>query len=79
MGQAFDGDGNVLGEAHGETKREVFEKLHKEHADAAEIRIKPPLLFQHPLGTFHRPVNRTMTMRTTTKPHRLSGAQRFPV
>lgn len=40
MGQAFDRDGNVLGEAFGETKREVFDKLMKEHADAAEIRIR---------------------------------------
>lgn len=40
MGQAFDRDGNVLGEAHGDTKREVFEKLNGEFKDAAEIRIK---------------------------------------
>jgi len=40
MGQAFDRDGNVLGEAFGETKREVFDKLIAEHPDADEIRIK---------------------------------------
>lgn len=40
MGQAFDRDGAVLGEARGDTKREVFEKLDKAHADAAEIRIR---------------------------------------
>ena len=40
MGQAFDREGNVLGEAFGNTKREVFEKLQKEHADAHEIRIR---------------------------------------
>jgi hypothetical protein len=40
MGQAFDGGGNVLGEAHGETKREVFDQLMKDHPDADEIRIK---------------------------------------
>lgn len=40
MGQAFDGDGNVLGEAYGATKREVFEKLDAAHKNAAEIRIK---------------------------------------
>lgn len=40
MGQAFDRDGHVLGEAYGETKREVFDKLTKEFADAHEIRIK---------------------------------------
>ena len=40
MGQAFDRDGNMLGEAVGETKREVFDKLHAEFKDAAEIRIK---------------------------------------
>lgn len=40
MGQAFDSHGNVLGEAFGETKREVFDKLTATHADAAEIRIR---------------------------------------
>ena len=40
MGQAFDDAGNVLGEATGDTKREVFEKLQSEHADAAELRIR---------------------------------------
>ena len=40
MGQAFDRDGNVLGEAYGETKREVFDKLNAEFAQAHEIRIK---------------------------------------
>jgi hypothetical protein len=40
MGQAFDGDGNVLGGAYGETKREVFDKLMQAHPEAAEIRIK---------------------------------------
>lgn len=40
MGQAFDQDGNVLGEAFGETKRDVFNKLMAEHPDAPEIRIR---------------------------------------
>lgn len=40
MGQAFDQDGAVLGEAFGETKREVFDKLIAEHPGADEIRIK---------------------------------------
>lgn len=40
MGQAFDGDGHVLGEAFGDTKREVFDKLTEQFKDAAEIRIK---------------------------------------
>lgn len=40
MGQAFDRDGNVPGEAYGETKREVFEKLTGEFKDAHELRIK---------------------------------------
>jgi hypothetical protein len=40
MGQAFDRNGNVLGEAYGETKREVFDKLQAEFKDAAEIRIR---------------------------------------
>jgi hypothetical protein len=43
MGQAFDRDGNVLGEAYGETKREVFDKLSAEFNDAHEIRIKSQL------------------------------------
>lgn len=40
MGQAFDERGNVLGEAYGETKREVFDKLTAEFKDAHEIRIR---------------------------------------
>src|SRR3990167_4460840 len=40
MGQALDRDGNVLGEASGETKREVFDKLISEFKDAHEIRIR---------------------------------------
>ena len=40
MGQAFDRDGQVLGEAVGGSKREVFEKLHSAHPEAAEVRIK---------------------------------------
>ena len=40
MGQAFDRDGNVLGEAYGETKREVFDKLTAQFKDAHELRIK---------------------------------------
>lgn len=40
MGQAFDRDGNVLGEAFGATKQEVLEQLMKEHPEAEEIRIK---------------------------------------
>jgi len=40
MGQAFDRDGNVLGEAVGATKREVFEALNGAFKDAHEIRIK---------------------------------------
>lgn len=40
MGQAFDRDGNVLGEAYGDTKREVFEKLNAQFKNAHEIRIK---------------------------------------
>lgn len=40
MGQAFDRDGNVLGEAFGDTKKEVFDKLIAEHKNAAEIRIR---------------------------------------
>lgn len=40
MGQAFDRNGNVLGEAFGDTKREVFDKLTRDFKDAHEIRIK---------------------------------------
>jgi len=40
MGQAFDRDGNVLGEATGATKREVFDKLTEQFKDAHEIRVR---------------------------------------
>lgn len=40
MGQAFDRDGNVLGEAFGDTKAEVVEKLERMHPSAHEIRVK---------------------------------------
>jgi hypothetical protein len=40
MGQAFDRDGNVLGEAEGDTFREVLDKLEIAHKGAHEIRIK---------------------------------------
>jgi hypothetical protein len=40
MGQAFDRDGNVLGEAFGNTKSEVFEKLNEQFKQAHEIRIR---------------------------------------
>lgn len=40
MGQAFDRDGNVLGEAYGETKRAVLDKLERMHPSAHEIRIR---------------------------------------
>lgn len=39
MGQAFDEHGSVLGEASGDTMREVFDKLTREHRNAHEIRI----------------------------------------
>lgn len=39
MGQAFR-DGQLVGEAIGDTRREVFEKLDQAHPDADEIRIK---------------------------------------
>lgn len=41
MGQAFDREGNVLGEAEGATRAEVLAKLEKAHGDvASEIRIR---------------------------------------
>ena len=40
MGQALDRDGQVIGEAYGNTKREVFDKLISEFKDAHEIRIR---------------------------------------
>jgi hypothetical protein len=55
MGQAFDRDGNVLGEAYGDTKREVFEKLIGEFKDAHEIRIRT-------LEATTEPVEATMRM-----------------
>lgn len=39
MGQAFDRDGRLMGEAYGSTKREVFDKLMTSHRTAAEIQI----------------------------------------
>lgn len=45
MGQAFDRDGNVLGEAYGDTQREVFEKLTAEFKNAYEIRVRS---LEHP-------------------------------
>jgi len=43
MGQAFDKDGNLLGEAEGDTAAEVAQKLEQAHADAARIEIKRKL------------------------------------
>ncbi|NOX49199.1 MAG: hypothetical protein GXP16_01515 [Gammaproteobacteria bacterium] len=41
MGQAFDESGDLLGEAIGKTKREVFDKLMAEHGEEAnELRIR---------------------------------------
>lgn len=40
MGQAFDRDGNVLGEAFGETKRAVLDELEKNYPNADAIAIK---------------------------------------
>jgi hypothetical protein len=39
MGQAFDKDGKLLGEADGDTRGEVLRKLEQAHADAAKIEI----------------------------------------
>jgi len=39
MGQAFDSAGNVVAEAFGQTKKEVFDKLIGQAPDAAEVRI----------------------------------------
>jgi hypothetical protein len=39
MGQAFDKDGRLLGEAEGETRREVLDQLERDHPDADEMRI----------------------------------------
>lgn len=40
MGQALDRDGRVIGEAYGETKRDVFDQLSAAHPGADELRIK---------------------------------------
>lgn len=40
MGQAFDRDGHVLGEAFGDTKREVFDKLIEQFKDAHKIEVR---------------------------------------
>ena len=39
MGHAFDQDGNLLGEAAGETRSEVLAELERKYADAAKIEI----------------------------------------
>lgn len=43
MGQAFDRDGNILGELQANSMREVLDGLQKMHPNAAEIRIKQRL------------------------------------
>jgi ferritin-like protein len=40
MGQAFDRDGNVLGELQADSMCEVLDGLQKRHPDAHEVRIK---------------------------------------
>lgn len=40
MGQAFDKDGQILGEMQADSMRKVLDGLQKRHPDAAEIRIK---------------------------------------
>lgn len=40
MGQAFDEDGRVLGEACGPTKRDVFELLMRQFPDAHRVNIE---------------------------------------
>jgi hypothetical protein len=40
MGQAFDRDGNVMGEAIGASFREVLDKLQTAHPDAHAIRVE---------------------------------------
>jgi hypothetical protein len=47
VGQAFDQDGRVLGEATGSSKKEVFDELMKKHPDAHEIRIRSRELPPH--------------------------------
>jgi hypothetical protein len=43
MGQAFDRNGNILGELEANSMREVLDGLQKMHPNAAEIRIKQQL------------------------------------
>ncbi len=40
MGEAYNREGEVIGRAVGETKREVFDKLIQKHPEAQEIRIR---------------------------------------
>lgn len=56
MGQAFDRNGNVLGEAFGDTKREVFDKLNEQFKQADEIRVKT--LGEGPRGATARATDR---------------------
>lgn len=51
MGQAFDKDGNVLGEADGDTRSEVLQKLEQQFADAARIEIRKRVADLERIGT----------------------------
>lgn len=70
MGQAFDRDGNVLGEAFGDTKREVLEKLEAAHgAAAAEVRIKELLTAaDDPLLKFFKYEHLPMRLQDVSRP-----------
>lgn len=51
MGQAFDRDGQVLGDALGDTKQHVFEQLDRAFPEAAEIRIRAAAARATVIGT----------------------------
>lgn len=70
MGQAFDRDGHVLGEAYGDTKREVFDKLIGQFKDAHEIRIRSLEHQVQPLTDAD--VDRFLANLTVTDPERVA-------
>lgn len=80
MGQAFDRAGNVLGEATGETKREVFDKLMEAHPSAEEIRIKTQRI-QEELTANAAPTDRMLQFFTWSHlpPHLQAVSEPFGV
>lgn len=76
MGQAFDEHGNVLGEAYGETRQEVFDKLKEQFRDAHEIRIRK--LLEHEVRPLtDEKVDRFLANCEVTNPERLARIRKL--